>query len=272
MPRPNRHIEAGALHHVMNRGVNGQLLFRDEHDYRTFLRILRTAKTRFDFLIHVFCLMPNHFHLLMEMGLATISEAMLWIETTYAVYFNDRYRRYGRVYQGRFKSPTIGTDAHYRSVVRYIDMNPVRAGLVSHPRQWPWSSHREIVAGRSDVAEPARVLARFGDSTAESLAAYLNYVEDQIQADLEAFAISRDLFDVGEFALMDPAAAASSRRLLDQLRARFPGPMRGQAKDQFVCETQRLGFSVPEVAEFLGVTRKTIYESMNRLGRMAAEK
>ena len=142
MARPLRLHVPGALYHVMSRGNAREAIFRDAVDYVHFLRRLSIASARLDVRCRAYCLMVNHFHLLLEPNQWPVSRMMHQLNSPYSQSFNRRHERVGHVLQGRFKSPMIDGDAYFRRVLRYIVLNPVRAALVAQPADWPWSSYR----------------------------------------------------------------------------------------------------------------------------------
>jgi putative transposase len=142
MARPLRVHIPGVLYHVMSRGNARQEIFLDAGDYTRFLVRLAVTAARFGVLCRAYCLMVNHFHLLLEPRQFPLSRMMHQLNSSYSQSFNRRHERVGHLLQGRFKSPMIDGDAYLRRVLRYIVLNPVRAGLVAQPAEWPWSSYR----------------------------------------------------------------------------------------------------------------------------------
>jgi REP element-mobilizing transposase RayT len=130
------------FHHVTGRGVVRRELFRDEHDYVRFLKYLATAIERFAWRRHAYCLMPNHYHLLLETKPEALARGMLLLAGSYARYFNHHHKSEGHVFQGPYHAEPVARDEHLLEVHRYIANNPVRAGLCERPDGWRWSSYR----------------------------------------------------------------------------------------------------------------------------------
>jgi putative transposase len=125
----------------MNRGNAQATLFHDEHDYRVFRETMRRAVARIPMRLLAWCIMPNHFHLLLwPLHDGELGRWMHWLLTTHVQHHRRKYGTVGRIWQGRFKSPPIQQDSHLITVMRYIERNPLRAGLVRHAEAWPWSS------------------------------------------------------------------------------------------------------------------------------------
>src|SRR3974390_1800481 len=150
MPRPLRPIADGLVYHVINRGNNRQPVFFDDGDYVAFLKALGDVKERRPFELYGYCLMGNHIHLLLRPGRGSISR----IVQSLLISHTQRYHRFhhssGHVWQGRFKSPVIQDDDHLLAVLRYIEANPLRAGIVEEAGEYPWSSFAYHGQGRSD--------------------------------------------------------------------------------------------------------------------------
>ena len=143
MPRIPRGQLAGHAFHVLNRGNGGATVFHSDGDYQAFLDLLAAAKAKHPVKILAFCLMPNHFHLVVQPARgATLSPFMQWWMTSHVRRYHRHYRTHGHVWQGRFKSFPIQQDQHLFTVVRYVLQNPVRARLVERAIEWPWSSLR----------------------------------------------------------------------------------------------------------------------------------
>ena len=152
MPRPPRICFDGALYHVTCRGDNRERVFVDEADFQRYLLFLRQYKGQFKFLLHCYCLMPNHVHLVIEpSATATISKIMQCVSTRYTQYFNKRHGRVGHLFQGRFHSRLIEKDTYLLAVSRYIHLNPVKAKLCGKPQEYPWSSYAIYLEKRGDV-------------------------------------------------------------------------------------------------------------------------
>ena len=160
MPRHPRIHATGLLYHVMARGNNGQKIFLRDNDYRVFLEALAGVRRRYPFYLYAYVLMSNHFHLLIEVIDAPTARVMQSLLTGYVRRFNAVHRHRGHLFQGRYKSIVCDRESYLLELVRYIHLNPVRAGLVKRPGDWPWSGHGEYL--RRDIRgliDPGPVLA-----------------------------------------------------------------------------------------------------------------
>ena len=138
--RPLRIQVAGGTYHVTSRGNRRQAIYQDDDDRRQFLAFHDRVVQRYGWVLHAYCLMTNHFHLLVETPEPNLSAGMQRLKSEYATYFNDRFALVGHLFQQRFGSSLIEGDEYYTEALRYIAFNPVKAGLCQHPTDWPWSS------------------------------------------------------------------------------------------------------------------------------------
>ncbi len=185
MARPPRIWFPEALYHVIVRGNNREAIFLGDADRLAYLRMLRHASERYDCLVYAYVLMTNHTHLLVRTGATHgIARFMQSLNTGYCMYFNHRYGRVGHVLQGRYYSVLIGTDAQALEVVRYISLNPVRAGIVSHPQDHQWSSYHAYLRQRpeaEDVVECGWVLGLLTPLEALQRPVFRDFVLDGLQ-------------------------------------------------------------------------------------------
>lgn len=144
MPRPLRPQVEGGIYHLTSRGVRKLPLFVDDEDRLTYTALLNKVVRRFGWIVHLYCLMPNHVHLLVETPQANVSGAVQWFHGRYAEHVNQRYGFEGHVFDRRFHSVLVEREGHLLEAVRYIAMNPVRAGLSAEPEWFAWSSYREL--------------------------------------------------------------------------------------------------------------------------------
>ena len=142
MSRPLRIEFAGALYHVTSRGNGRKPIFRNDQDRLSFLEVLHKVNQRYHWLCHAYCLMSNHYHLILETPEGNLSYGMRQLNGVYTMYFNRRHRTVGPVFEGRYKAILVEKESYLLEVCRYVVLNPVRAGLVERPEGWSWSSYR----------------------------------------------------------------------------------------------------------------------------------
>jgi putative transposase len=131
----------GGIYHVTSRGNDRDTIFRDEFDYLDFVRGLTKVVGLYTWRCHSFCLLPNHYHLLVETPDPNLADGMHLLNGRYARRFNSRHGRFGHLFQGPYRAELVERDEHLLEVCRYIALNPVRAGLVSDPSAWHWGSY-----------------------------------------------------------------------------------------------------------------------------------
>jgi putative transposase len=177
MARKARAEVEGGLYHVITRGNNRRQIFNSPADYEKFLSLLAVQKNKLPFFLYAYCLMTNHVHLLLERQASAVDRIMHRLLTGYAHYYNRRHRRVGHLLQGRHKAILCQSERYLSELVRYIHLNPVRAGMVNQPEDYQYSSHRAYLgmepAGMVDV-DP--VLRHFGASKEVARARYRKFV------------------------------------------------------------------------------------------------
>ncbi len=150
MARLPRYVIPGQPQHIIQRGNNRQTIFAAEADYQFFRDVVVEAAGRFGLAIHAYVWMTNHIHLLATPTYAdSISKTFQSAGRKYVQYFNYTYRRSGTLWEGRYRATVVDSERYLLSVMRYIELNPVRAGMVAHPRDYPWSSHRSYAYGEN---------------------------------------------------------------------------------------------------------------------------
>lgn len=149
MPRPLRIHAPGLLYHILSRGNQRQDVFLDDQDFRAYLHRVEETHARLPFRLYAYALMSNHLHLLVEVGSTPISKIMQTLQQRYTQHFNKKHKKIGHVFHGRFKAIICQRDDYLLELVRYIHLNPVRAGIVKDPDDYPWTSHASYTASKS---------------------------------------------------------------------------------------------------------------------------
>ena len=215
MPRQARKQSATGLYHIMVRGINRQRIFEDHEDCETFVSTLLRSKEKIGFALYGYCLMGNHIHLLIR-DTKSLSLAMQSICSSYVYWYNGKYDRVGHLFQERYKSEAVETDAYLLTVLRYIHQNPVKAGIANGVEEYPWSSYHEYI-GQKSIVDTDFILGLFAtdeDTAKTHFAAYMNemnqdvcldYKEKHRLTDEEIIKMIREKYKVeqGMFHLMD---------------------------------------------------------------------
>jgi putative transposase len=280
MARPLRIEYPGAVWHVMHRGNDKQDIFRSDGDHLLFESMLEEAVQRFGWILHGFTPMTNHYHLIIETPTMTLSRGMQWLNSKYAQRFNRIHGRCGALYQGRFKSVAVDKETYLLELMRYVALNPVRAGMVERPEDYRWGSYR-ITAGYAEPRDwvgSSWTLRQFGEDVESQQREYRKFVEAGAH-------ITRSPLEdcVNQIYL-------GSGQWLQEMRARVeseprskehPGPQRfvGHASIEKVVETVATAFQTTpeEIAARRGGEAREItawlgcYESMlplHKIGRV----
>lgn len=224
MARPPRLSLASYPHHVIRRGNNRQAIFPEPKDYEFCLECLREAKRKYGVRLYANVLMRNHLHLLAEPEHdGALGAFMQSIGRRYVRYFNDTYRRTGTLWAGRFKSAVVNRDDYLIRCSRYIELNPVRAGMVTHPRDYRWSSYHRRALGRADdLLDEDPWYPSLGSTVIEQAQVYHDWLEgsandeewDQIRRATQQGRV------VGDEAFQDTIGHAVGRRLKGETRGR----------------------------------------------------
>ena len=180
MARPMRIVYPGAVYHVTARGNRRCDIFTEDEDGQSFLVILGEVSRRFNLLCHAYCLMGNHYHLILETPDGNLPRAMRQLNGVYTQTFNKRHCKCGHVFQGRYKAILIEKAAYLLEACRYVVLNPVRAGLVAGPADWRWSSYRSMVGLEPppDFLATEWVLRQFSDDPGRARDVYAGFVKD----------------------------------------------------------------------------------------------
>ncbi len=271
MARRPRLFAAGLLYHVIVRGNQRQKTFTSDEDFNAYLDRLDRYRAKCQVRIYAYCLMPNHAHLLLETGSTPLSKFMQGLQQSYTQYYNRTHRKVGHVFQGRYKAIICDQEQYLLALIRYIHLNPVRAGLVIRPERYPYSGHRDyLINGTPKISEPGSVLKVLGgkkryekfvlDGIGESHNSEYYEVEDQRFLGDEKFAeeVSREAGEKRdrkpkksiETALREIARrlAIPAEILTGKDRRWMVTKKRAEAVTELVREN---GYRVTEVAAFL---------------------
>ena len=182
MARPLRIEYPGAVYHVTSRGNEKKKVFKDDKDREAFLKTLYDVNKRYNWLCHAYCLMDNHYHLLIETPDGNLSAGMRQLNGVYTQVFNKRHKRVGHLFQGRYKAILIQKDSHLLEVARYIVLNPLRARIIESPEVWKWSSYGATAGIEKPHPCITRdwILGQFNSKIDAAEKAYRRFVKDGI--------------------------------------------------------------------------------------------
>lgn len=180
MSRPLRVEYAGALYHITSRGDRRETIYEDDNDRRAFIAVLEGVCDTYNWVCHAYCLMSNHYHLLIETPDANLSKGMRQLNGLYTQTYNRTHGRVGHVFQGRYKAILVEKEAYLLELSRYIVLNPVRAGMVRSVRDWGWSSYRATIGQvkGSKCLNVDWLLGAFGKRKSEAVKRYKKFVSE----------------------------------------------------------------------------------------------
>jgi len=179
MARPLRIEFAGGLYHITSRGNARQDIYTDNHDRAAFLEFMDKTRARFGWHVHAYCLMGNHYHLLIETATPTLARGMKLLNGSYTQLFNRKHQRVGHLFQGRYKAILVDKESYLLELARYIVLNPVRARMVRTAAQWEWSSYRATagIAEKAPLLTTDWILSCFADKRNQAQERYRRFVQ-----------------------------------------------------------------------------------------------
>jgi putative transposase len=284
MTRPLRVAFAGAVYHLTTRGNAREAIFIDDADRRTFLRVLAGVIDRYGWLCHAWCLMGNHYHLLVETPDPNLSLGMRQLNGVYTRRFNARAHRVGHLFQGRFRSVVVERETHLLELCRYIVLNPVRAKMVATPSEYRWSSYRPTVGldRTPSWLTTDWVLAQFGSARAQARAGYVDFVREGIGqrgpwCDLNGILLGSATFAQQMAPLLEGSADLAEiprrqrlahRPTLSSLLAGGAMLHRGQRDRVLSAACLEHGYTLTEIARAAGLHYSTVSRIVARGGGM----
>jgi putative transposase len=273
MARPLRIEYSGAVYHVTTRGNGRSPIFHSEYDHDLFLTILQKVTERFHWLCHVYCLMDNHYHLVVETPEGNLSAGMRHLNGVYTQSLNRIHGRGGHIFQGRFNAILVQKETHLMEVCRYVVLNPVRAKMVNSPEHWKWSSYRATAGMERPhgclVVE--WVLAQFGNNRQEAERKYCEFIKAGIgEESIWARVTKRGLLCNEEFAerlgkqmegKQDLGEIPRSQRHANRpsLEMLFKAVQNIEERNRIIVEAvEKHGYRQGEIAKHIGIHYSTI--------------
>ena len=278
MPRKARIDAPGALHHIIVRGIDRCQIFRDNHDRDQYIDRLGNILTDTDTPCYAWALIPNHFHLLLKTGLTPIATVMRRLLTGHAVYFNRRHRRHGHLFQNRYKSILCQEETYLLELIRYIHLNPLRAGLVEDLKslgRYPYCGHSALMGNiKRDWQQVDYVLGFFAKRKADARKAYRNYVSKGIEKGQRPELTGGGLLrSVGGWAALTAMRRESDRVKSDERilgDSDFVNSVLRQADEQlenrYRLKTEGFDFDdiAERVAQVMNLPTETVWEKSRR--------
>lgn len=276
MARPLRIEYPGAVYHVTSRGNAREDIFLADADRRKFLSVLAETVEKYNWLCHSFCLLDNHYHLVIETPDPNLSLGMRQLNGVYTQAFNRAHQRVGHVFQGRYKAVVVEKDDHLLELCRYVVLNPVRAGMASRPGDWKWSSYQST-AHAGVVPEYLAVdwvLGQFAEEKNAARQRYRQFVAEGMQTQERPWEklVGQIFLGSGSFVARLEELLQEKREVREIPRAqRYPGrptlavlfaDLRDATREERnlrIAESHvRHGYTLKEIADFLGIHYTTV--------------
>ncbi|MFT7879054.1 MAG: transposase [Sulfurimonas sp.] len=255
MPRKPR-IEIAGYYHIINRGVEQRVVFQDVEDCEYFEELMCFYAKSYGITIHNYCLMNNHYHLLIEITKETLSKFMRQLNMNYAIYFNKKYKRSGHLWQGRFKSWYVTDEAYLYTLMLYIEQNPLKAGIVQELEEYPFSSYHYFInpAQIPECLKNSWVVEHYQDNVDE-IKAFMNSSVDASQ--LEEMKKAASLVEA-------PNREKSPTELAAELQSLFSKAKDKQERNKLVLQVYEQGYSQHMIAKVLGITQQAVHGIIKR--------
>ncbi len=247
MPRKPR-IEIPGYYHIINRGVERRMVYGEVEDYEYFLELLCAHAQNYAVNVHNYCLMSNHYHLLIETQEENLSRFMRQINANYAIYFNKKYGRVGHLWQGRYRSWYVTDEAYLYTLMRYIEQNPIKAAMVKSVESYPYSSAHFFL----DEKKIPKCL-----ENAWIVQNYLDYRE-AIKEFLELPVDADQLAELKKASAMLAASNVDRRIDKEKLKKLLQGTGEKKERNVRILEAYRQGYSQHMIAKVLGLNQATV--------------
>lgn len=251
MPRTRRLKSETGIYHVVLRGINKQIIFEDEEDNEMFLVTVNQYKKQSGCLLLAYCLMGNHIHLLLKTGSEELAQIFRRIGASYVYWYNRKYGRSGHLFQDRYKSEAVETDAYLHAVLRYIHQNPLKAGLVKKLEDYQYSSFGEYLGLNDDnYVDKDFVLALYNkdrNTAITDFKAYNELISDERFLDISE---KKYISDKAAVEMIKKKYAVSSSLELQRFEPK--------KRDKCVRFLLRKGLSVRQISRVTGITRYII--------------
>lgn len=279
MARPLRIEFPNAVYHITSRGNARQAIFLDDKDFANFLEVLCLVVKRYNWILHAYCLMNNHYHLIIGTPDGNLSKGMRQLNGIYTQQFNRRHNRVGHVLQGRYKAILVDKDNYLLELCRYVVLNPVRAGIVRGAGQWQWSSYRDTAVYGKGVPCLTKdwILLQFGRERSEAEGRYREFVSAGLKAETPWKKIKGQLYLGDEKFIARIKELIRGKETLKEIprmqRYITKPPLEGiikhkgkKLREDAVHEAHvRYGYTLKDIAEYLGVHYATISRTIKKV-------
>lgn len=277
MSRPLRIQFPGALYHITARGNAKQNIFLNKDDFSDFLTIICKVTKRYHLLLHCYCLMPNHYHLLLETPEGNLSQGIRQLNGIYTQHFNKKYQRLGHLFQGRFKSILVEKENYLLELSRYIALNPLRANLVENPKDWPYSSYPQSIGiiKKIPCLFPDWILSQFGPDIKSARISYQEFVLLGINKESPLKQVKGQIFLGSDYFLAKMEQFMEQKGQLTEIPRKQLYATRPSLEEIFQKDNtndmkiyqanQKYGYTLKEIGQYLGLHYTTISKIIKKV-------
>ena len=280
MTRPLRIEFKGAVYHITSRGNARQAIFLDEKDFADFLSVLCQVVKKYHFILYTYCLMNNHYHLLIETPYGNLSKGMRQLNGLYTQRFNQRHKRVGHLLQGRYQAILVDKDNYLLELCRYVVLNPVRAKIVKDPKDWRWSAYQATTGHKGiPCLTTDWILSQFAKEQKKASREYQAFVLSGIKIESPLKAVRGQLF-LGQDNFIDKIKhLMSGKENLKEITRKQRYVTRPalneilkyqdkKSKDQAMYKAHlQYGYTLKDITEYIGVHYTTVSRAIKRIER-----
>jgi REP element-mobilizing transposase RayT len=248
MPRTRRVKSETGIYHVILRGINKQIIFEDDEDHEMFLKTLKQYKSQSQYKLLAYCLMGNHVHLLLKTEKEELGQIFRRIGASYVYWYNHKYNRTGHLFQDRYKSEVVETDAYLFAVLRYIHQNPIKAGIVNKLEEYTWSSYAEYLRLTNDqYVDQDFVLNLFDENRSKAIDDFKVFNETKTDEECLDIRERRTISDQEAIKLIKKKYVVTSSRELNHFE--------GKKRTKCLKFLLKKGLSERQIARITGISR-----------------
>lgn len=245
MPRRAREKSNTGIYHVMLRGINGQIIFKDNEDYEKLIQTISKYKEICGYEIYAFCLMTNHIHLLIKEGKESLGMVFRRIGASYVYWYNRKYKRNGHLFQDRYKSEPVEDDKYFLTVIRYIHQNPLKAGIEKNIAKYPWSSYNEYLENNG-ICNTKFALSFFADEENRAVASFRKFNNEKN---------NDKCLEYEETVIIDDIAA--TKIIIKTAKVEKPNQVQDfekEKRDKVIKELKNCGLSIRQIERLTGIS------------------
>jgi len=240
-------IEIAGYYHIINRGVEQRTIFKESADYEYFEELMCFYMKSYGITLHNYCLMSNHYHLLIEITQENLSKFMRQLNMNYAIYFNKKYKRVGHLWQGRFKSWYVTDEAYLYTLMLYIEQNPLKVHMVKELKEYPYSSYHYFLEKKiPECLQKSWTVQQYADDH-EAIQVFLNSSVDISQ-----------LQEMKKASSLVEAPNIEKKPDIELLKKRFTKSQETKERNATICKSYKEGYSQHMIAKVLGLAQSTV--------------